>query len=112
MYRITKREAIQKVLDELAGPAPVDEVVERVLELWPSWAKNPRSTIRQEIRRHSGREIVFPDRETVAPLWSVLDGVRFRVAVMPQEAEGAIWLPLCSIPLYPTSVNCWRHCAS
>lgn len=31
MYRITMREAIQKTLDELAGPAPVDEVVERVL---------------------------------------------------------------------------------
>ena len=101
MHRIAKREAIQKVLDELAGPAPVDKVVERVLELWPSRAKNPRSTIRQEIHRHSGREIVFPDQETVAPLWSVLDGVRFRVAVMPREAEEGYLVAAVLHPFVP-----------
>jgi hypothetical protein len=101
MYRLTKREAVQKVLDELTGPTPMDEAVDRVLELWPSRAKNPRPTVRQEIRYHSGREVVFPDRETVAPIWSVLDGVRFRTEIIPQEVEEG-WLPVAVLhPFVP-----------
>jgi len=90
-YPISKSEAVQKVLDELTGPTPLEEIIDQVLELWPSRAKNRRNTIKQEIRYHSGKTIVFPDRETVAHIWSLLDGVRFRVLVTPQEAEEG-WL--------------------
>jgi hypothetical protein len=63
-----------------ASPEPFDLAQDRLR----------RRTHYDVARHHSwegvGKEIVFSHRETVAPLWSVLDGVRFRVAVMPQEA--------------------------
>jgi len=82
------REALEQVLAQLTGPTPVDEVVQQVLVLWPSKAKNPRAPIVQELRyRYAGRSIIFLDRDTLVPLWHVLDGVRFRVPIGRQEAE-------------------------
>jgi len=87
-YPISKSEAVEKVVDELTGLTPLEEIIDRVLELWPSRAKNPRYRIKQEVQYHSGRKIVFLDREMVAPIWSALEGVRFRVPVIPGGFKG------------------------
>lgn len=85
---MTKREAIEQVLAWLQGPASVDEVVQQVLALWPSKAKNPRAPVLQELRyRYAGRSIVFLERDKVVPVWYILQGVRFRVPINRQEAR-------------------------
>ena len=102
---MTKREAIDQVLSELSGPISVDEVVRQVLALWPSKAKNPRAPIVQELRYYcAGRSIVFLDRDTLIPIWCVLDSVRFRVPIGRQEAKRGLLLasffyPFAAVPL-------------
>jgi hypothetical protein len=85
---MTKREALERVVAGLSGPTSVDELVQQVLALWPSKAKSPRTPIVQELRYSwAGRAIIFLDRDTVVPVWHILEGVCFRVPIERQEAK-------------------------
>lgn len=91
-FAITKDEAIKQVLAELKGPTPVEQVVERVLVLWPSQAKNPQAAVRQALRgwEHVGRTVIFLTDETVAPIQMALPGITFRISLSRQEVNRGI----------------------
>jgi len=77
---LTLSEAVERVLGQVDGPIAVEELCERVLTLWPSKAKNPRSNIRTHLRQdHAGKTLVFVNTDTVVPLPIAMHGVRFRV---------------------------------
>lgn len=90
---ITMDEAIQLVVARLKGPILVDEVAQQVLDLWPSKAKNPVTTIRQALHdSHAGRTIIFLTDQLVTPIQIALQGVSFRVTLTRQEADRGILL--------------------
>jgi hypothetical protein len=88
---ISRGEAVKQVIAQLDGPISMDEFVQRVLAIWPSSAKNPRSSITTHLRwEETGKSLVFLDRQTVAPLRLTMQGVRFRVPVTGQEAKRGV----------------------
>ncbi|RMF36662.1 MAG: hypothetical protein D6759_03260 [Chloroflexi bacterium] len=84
---ITMNQAIDQVAAQLDGPTPMDEFIRRVLELWPSKAKNPAASIRQRLRYGDAPLVTLPDRKTVIPVALALKGVRFRIPLSRQEAR-------------------------
>jgi hypothetical protein len=86
----TRDQVIAQIIDELAGPTPLETVVDRVLERKPSSAKDPRGPIRNDIRRWPSRfGVVFgdPERKIVVPVRLALAGVRFRHRVTDAEVS-------------------------
>jgi len=73
-------EAAKQALAEVNGPIKQNELIEKVLEIYPSSAKKPEAGIRRHLRTEEvGRSIVFLDEETVIPLRVGAPGVRFRI---------------------------------
>jgi hypothetical protein len=103
-YEITRKEAIEQVLADLDGPTPLDEVCDRVLDLWPSQAKDPTAGIRKEIRRrHAGWDVIFLDDQTVVPMPMAMQGLQFRITPSQMEVNQGIirvdpWLQHLSPP--------------
>lgn len=92
-FSITRREAIRQVITELDGPAAVNDVVKRVLALWPSQAKNPGAGVRQTIRYEEiGRSVIFLDKQTLVPIHLALQGVTFRIPLSRQEIKRGVLL--------------------
>lgn len=103
---MTKREAIEQVLAQLREPVSVDEVVQQVLALWPSKAKDPRTPILQALRYdYTGRTIVFPEQDKVVPVWYLLQGVRFRIPIGRQEAGRCLLQSELLFPFLLTSLE-------
>ncbi|MBM4458777.1 MAG: hypothetical protein FJ011_13580 [Chloroflexi bacterium] len=89
---ITLEAAVQQVIGELDGPTAVAEVVRRVLALWPSAAKRPEQTVRNQLSQHWNRTWVYPDAQTVTPLRVVMQGVRLRIVLSRLEIKhGALF---------------------
>lgn len=84
---ITMSEAIKQVVAQLVEPTPVDEVVKRVLALWPSTAKTAAKTIRQSLKDYAGKSLIFLTDQTIAPIGLALRGIQFRVILARQEVE-------------------------
>lgn len=85
---MTKDEAIKQVVAQLTEPTPVDEVVKRVLAIWPSTAKTAASTIRQSLRwDHAGKSLIFLTEQSIAPIGLALRGVPFRLILSRPEVE-------------------------
>jgi hypothetical protein len=85
---LTRSQAVEKVLAQIDGPIPVDEVCNRVLTIWPSKAKNPLGAMRSHLRHdHAGTTLVFLDAKTILPLPIAMRGVRFRVPLSRREAN-------------------------
>ncbi|HEX6303083.1 MAG TPA: hypothetical protein VFZ76_02770 [Anaerolineales bacterium] len=90
--QISQGEAIKRVSAQIEGPVALNEFVERVLDLWPSKAKDPKSTVRQSIRDdHLGKDLLFLDETTLLPMRLAMRGVRFRIPLSRQEVERG-WL--------------------
>lgn len=89
---ITKTEAIHQIAKQMKDLMNVDEFVERVLEIWPSSAKNPQVSVRQTIRdQHIGRDLLFMDEKTLIPMQMAMIEVRFRIPLARQEINRG-WL--------------------
>lgn len=85
-----REQVITQVIDELAGPTPLETVIDRVLARKPSSAKDPRGPIRNNIRRvPSLFGVVFGDaeRKIVVPVRLALPGIRFRHCVTDAEVS-------------------------
>jgi hypothetical protein len=82
----TLKEVTHQVLEELTEPTSVNDVVQRVLQRYPSASKHPTRLVRNQLhsREMVGVEIVYPDAGTIAPLRLAMPGVCFRV---PLDAE-------------------------
>jgi hypothetical protein len=96
-FDMTRDEAIQQVVAALEGAIPLDEVVNRVLEIWPSKAKTAKSNLRTALRlEYAGKSVIFLNDETLIPISIALNGVTFRVPVDRQFAEQGL------LSVYPT----------
>ncbi|RPI27418.1 MAG: hypothetical protein EHM70_17875, partial [Chloroflexota bacterium] len=73
------KEIITSILASAQGPLPVKEIVERMLALHPSQAKNPQRAMHQHIREANGLLLVYLDPNTVLPLRLAYNGARFRL---------------------------------
>lgn len=92
-FTITRDEAIQTVAAELDGPTSFDEIAERVLQLWPSKARNPKTGIRDALRFYNlnyGLAPLDPKRKVFVPLRIGLRNMRFRMIVSEEEASRGI----------------------
>lgn len=89
---ITRSEAIKQVSAQMEGPVSFNDFVNRVLAIWPSRAKNPKSGIRQAVKNeHLGKELLFLDETTLLPMHLAMRGVQFRIPLSRQEVERG-WL--------------------
>jgi hypothetical protein len=84
--KFTQREAVAAVAEELDAQISFEAFVQRVLELWPSKAKNPQVPIRETIRYELlGKKLLFQDEGTLIPIQEGMQGVRYRVPLTPLE---------------------------
>lgn len=85
-------DAVAQIIDQLDGPMSIEDLVQRVLELRPSKAKDPKANIRTHLRwDQEGKTLVFLDRTTIMPLRLAMQGIRFRIPISPQAAgRGAL----------------------
>ena len=99
---ITFDQAISQVIDQLDRPTPVDEVVQRVLDIWLSQAKNPAKAVRDKIRQMYDPTWVWLDPQTLVPLQVSMQGVRFRITPSRSEVERAM---VMAMPAFHAFLN-------
>jgi hypothetical protein len=80
-------EAIDQVLSRADSALEWNNFVQQVLELWPSKAKNPATSIRSELRYDGGRQVVWLDKQTLIPVRLAMRGLRFRIPFTSLEAQ-------------------------
>jgi len=74
-YSGTFKDLAIKIVNELQGPTPVAEVLEKILSCKPG----RRSTARNALRQQRGQSFVFLDLQTIIPVHLALQGLRFRI---------------------------------
>jgi hypothetical protein len=72
-------EIVRELLLDLDGPIPVEEFIDRFLEIRVPGSKNPRSSVRSKIREENGWSLVFADSDHILPIEMAYLGIRFRV---------------------------------
>lgn len=72
-------EIIAGLLRPLQGPISMDTLVDQILQLHPSQARNPRQAVRKYIREAQWEYLVRPDPKTILPIGLAFQGVRFRI---------------------------------
>jgi hypothetical protein len=70
-------EIIAGLLRPLQGSISLDILVDQILQLHPSQARNPRQAVRQYIRETQGEYLVWLDPKTILPIGLAFQGVRF-----------------------------------
>jgi hypothetical protein len=90
---ITIESALRQVTDQLEGPTTLSDIVQRVLEIRPSQAKNPTQSIRTAIRYQYDLGWAWLDEQTIIPLRLSMRGVRFRITPSQTEFKHGILLP-------------------
>ncbi len=81
-------EAIEMALSEVNEPIEISAFVNRVLEIRPSSAKRPSSSVRTKMREYrAGKSLVFLDKETIVPLRVAIPGIRFRIPLSRLEVN-------------------------
>jgi hypothetical protein len=89
---ITQAEAIHRIAAQMDEPMNLDDFINRVLDIWPSSAKNPKARVRQTIRDyHLGKGLLFLDENTLITLQQAMAGIRFRIPLTRQEIKRG-WL--------------------
>ncbi len=88
----TLREVTQQVLEEMTEPASVNDIVQRVLERYPSTSKDPPKRVRDHLHSHEmvGVELVYLDPKTIAPLRLAMPGVCFRVPLEADDVQSGL----------------------
>ena len=90
---LTRREAVEQIVAQIDGPIEINELCRRVLEIYPSGAKDPVSSMRRFIRSEgNGTLLVFTDQETVLPIRVAMKGVRFRISLSRSEVNRGVLL--------------------
>jgi hypothetical protein len=89
---ISKTEAIHQVAAQMDKAMNLDDFINRALEIWPSYAKNPQASVKQTIRdEHLGKDLLFLDENTLIPMQQAMAGIRFRIPLTRQEINRG-WL--------------------
>jgi hypothetical protein len=84
---ITLEAAFHQIVNQLNGPTPLDEVVQRVLAVRPSNAKNPAQQVRNSMRYMYWPTWVWLDQRTLLPMRLCMRGVCFRITPSRSEVE-------------------------
>jgi len=87
---MTAQDAIERVIDALDGPTPLDQVVQRALAMRSTQSKNPEQLIRNKIRQTARPTWVWLDRYTLWPMRLAMKGVRFRITPSQTEVEHSL----------------------
>ena len=91
--QLSRSQIIQQIGSQLEGEITFDDFAERVLAIWPSNAKNPKTLLRSEMRYEMlDYGLIYLDnrRHMLTRLEFVMPGVRFRHIVSEREAERGI----------------------
>lgn len=85
----TLKEIMLANLSELTAPVPMETLVSRILEQYPSVGKRPGQRVRDLLRGYdlNGVELVLLDPQTIVPLRLAMPDVRFRVVLGAEEAK-------------------------
>jgi hypothetical protein len=86
-------EIIGRILAEVNGPLPIEQLVAQILDLRPSQARNPRQAALAKIREEQGRQLVYWDEAHVLPLHLAYQGARYRIRLDKEMVDRAA-LPL------------------
>ncbi len=91
---ITQMEALIQVTAKMTGPMPFEEMARQIQELAPSKAKNYLSALRSSLRNSSepSKWVTLLDKDTVAPIRWIMNGLRFRLPLSRREVERGILL--------------------
>lgn len=84
-YRMTCDEAIEQVLAELSDPIAEAEFVERVLQLWPSQAKNPQQSVKSKLNYRP--DVIHLGDNRIASAAFIFTGTQFRLQLNAEERE-------------------------
>jgi hypothetical protein len=76
--KTTIEQAVRQVVAEMDGPTPIEEVIGRVLAIRPSAARSREASIRNVLRWSTSQTWVQTDAKTIAPIHTILDGIRLR----------------------------------
>ncbi len=87
---ITLAQAVDQVVAELDGPTPVTEVIQRVLAMRPSAAKQPEKLVRNHLSGHWDKSWVYLGAKTVISLRVTMRGARFRLVLSRLESRRGI----------------------
>ncbi|MCK4431277.1 MAG: hypothetical protein KAW19_08225 [Candidatus Aminicenantes bacterium] len=84
-------EAVKQALAEANGPIKQNDLIEKILEIYPSSAKNPDASIRSHLRmEEAGQSIVYLDKETITPFRVGALGVRFRISLLRYQVNKGV----------------------
>lgn len=83
-------EVIEDLLRSLQGPILLDILVDQILQIHPTQAKNPRQAVLQHIREAQGDLLVRPDPKTILPMHLALQGVRFRLRLDRESVNSGL----------------------
>ena len=86
---------VAQVAAQLEAPISFDAFAQRILDIKPSTAKNPKAGIRNELGYNLlEHNLVYLDdrKQLLAPLKRLIPGVRFRHVVSEQEVENGLML--------------------
>lgn len=103
---ITLEAALNQVINALDRPTPLDEVVQRILAIRPSKAKNPVQQIRNNIRQVHRPLWVWLDQRTLLPMRLAMHGVRFRITPSQPEVERSLFYGAQNKPRYQYCERC------
>ena len=96
-------EAVEQVLVELDGPIKQNDLIEKVLKIYPSSAKKPDASIRSHLRMEKvGKSIVYLDKKTIIPLRVGAPGVRFRISLSRWQVNKGV------LPVLPAFLG-WTY---
>lgn len=84
---LTYDQVIEKILREASAPMSVLELAQRISAERPSTAKDPVKAAEKKIKEAVGRQLVYLDSTTIAPLWIAWQGVRFRMGLSREEVN-------------------------
>ncbi len=106
--QLSRNDAIEIIAAELTGPIPIQEFTTRVLEIWPSNAKDPHAGVRQAMKEydHQGKTLLFLDNQTVTSMDLGLAGVQWRVSLSTEETnKGILYIHPRFTGLKPRNLN-------
>ena len=78
---------LESVLPTQNGPLLVEELINQILQIHPSTAKNHRRTVQNGIQWGEGRKFIYLDRDRILPLRLAFLGACYPIRHTREEAN-------------------------
>jgi hypothetical protein len=100
---------LKSILPFQNGPLLVKDLLNQILEIHPSMAKNPSQAVLNAIRWEEGRQFVYLDKDHILPLRLAFQGARYRLRLTREEVDQtALPLPRCFQSSLPSDYD-WEN---